>query len=395
MTLQQMQDILGIEKIPAAFEVFYSTVKDTFLDRADAVLSDDFIRKVIRESGAMLPYEDLILDAAAELRENSAAKLLICLLEKWVLDLDGYQSGDYTPPSGSSLGFDFLHLFAALPTIPGSVAHLRSRGVPEDVIASTMKEYDFCVELRRSFTGRPAFDFGRLHWMRWMIHNKLIIVGNLKFDFFRERAPREACLYESTDGEQLLLANNVWIHSSGGILESAGLTDDKGSFYAAIEETENTITGYPVCEGVIQSEKVSLSSAQWKCVLGENDPVVCVHIPFGAGLDHDLVAKSYQQAREIFTKCYPDLTYKGFYTHTWLLSPQLRDHLKPTSNILAFQNDYMLFPCKSKGQFVFSFVFGGRPENLRDLPENSSLQRSLKKLYLDGGFIHEYCGVFL
>ncbi len=395
MTLLEMQDALGIEKIPSSFQDYYRQIKDTFLDRANRILSPAFIRKVIKESGAMIPYTDLIVTAAEELQGNPAAKLLICLLEKWVLDLDRYQSDEYAPPKGNSIGFDFLHLFAALPTILGTVDHLRSRGVPEDVIASTMKEYDFCVELRRSFTGRPSFDFGRLHWMRWMIHNRLIIVGNLKFDFFRERAPREACLYENACGKQILLANNVWVHSSGGALESAGLENPEGSFYATIEETEKAITGYPVYEGVIQSEKISLSPTQWKCVLGENDPVVCVHIPFGAGLDHDLVAKSYQRAREIFASCYPDLSYKGFYTHTWLLSPQLRAHLKPTSNILAFQKDYTLFPCKSKGQFVFSFVFGGRPENLQDLPENSSLQRSLKKLYLDGGYIHEYCGIFL
>lgn len=395
MTLLQMMDRLGIEKIPPSFDAIYNTVKDTFLDRANDILSADFIRKVIKDSGAMLPYEDLIVEAAEALQGNPAAKLLICLLEKWIQDLDGYAAGDYTPPASQGLGFDFLHLFAALPSIPETVAHLRSRGVPEDVIASTMKEYDFCLELRRSFTGRSAFDFGRLHWMRWMIHNKLIIVGNLKFDFFRERAPREACLYENTEGKQILLAHNVWVHSSGGVLESAGLENPAGSFYATITEDANTITGYPIYEGVIQNTPVCLDRHTWKCVLGENDPVVCVHIPFGAGLDHHTVAASYARARELFATCYPDLSYKGFYTHTWLLSPQLREHLKPSSNILAFQNDYLLFPCKSKGQFVFSFVFGGKPENLQDLPEDSSLQRSLKKLYLDGGYIHEYCGVSL
>lgn len=395
MTLAQMQDGLGIAKLPPFFSEIYNTVKDQFLDRAEHILSESYIRNSLRESGALLPYEDLIVAAAKELTKNNAAKLLICLLEKWILDLDKYVGSEYTPPACSSLGFDFLHLFAALPTMKSCVSHLRKRGVPEAVITDTMKEYDFCVELRRKFSGRPQFDFSRLNWMRWVIHNRLLNIGCLKFDFFRDRAPREACLYESTSGEQILLANNVWVHSSGGVLESAGLENTEGSFYASIETTQNKITGYPVYEGVVHLEKISLDRSHWKCILGENDPVICVHIPMGGNLNHDLVATSYDQAREIFARCYPDLSYKGFYTHTWLLSPQLRDHLKPTSNILAFQNDYSLFPCKSKGQFVFSFVFGGRPERLEDLPENSSLQRSLKKLYLNGGYIHEYCGVFL
>ena len=394
MTLQQMQDALGLEKLPPSFSEIYNTVKDQFLDRAAHILSENYIRSVLRESGALLPYEDLIVDAAKELRENTAARLLICLLEKWISDLHNYVGSEYTPPACSSLGFDFLHLFAALPAITGNVAHLRKRGVPEDVITATMREYDFCVELRKKFTGRPQFDYSRLNWMRWLIHNRLLNIGCLKFDFFRERASRQACLYESTTGEQVLLASNVWVHSSGGVLGSAGLEDSSGSFYAAIEQTQDTITGHPVYEGVIQREPISLPRKSWKCILGEDDPVICVHIPMGGNLSHDLVESSYMQARQIFSACYPDLDYKGFYTHTWLLSPQLRSHMKATSNILAFQNDYLLFPCKSKGQFVFSFVFGGRPENLQELPEDSSLQRSLKKLYLEGGYIHEYCGVF-
>ncbi len=395
MTLQQMQDALGMASIPPSFTEIYETVKDTFSDRSSHILSRSYIREVLTASGAMLPYIDQITEAAVQLQENTAARLLICILEKWILDLDNYDASSYTPPAADFPGKSFLHLFAALPTIGESVAHLRRRGVPEDVIAGTMKEYDFCLELRKKYTGRPGFDQGRLNWMRWLIHNRLLIIGNLKFDFFRDRAPREACLYENASGKQIFLANNVWVHSSGGILDSAGLTDKAGSFFADIQTGPDQITGHPVYNGVISPEKIALDSGEWKCCLDQDDPVICVHIPFGGNLDHDLVLASYRRAREIFAQCYPDLTYKGFYSHTWLLSPQLQDHLKPGSSILSFQGDYALFPCKSKGQFVFSFVFGGKPENLEDLPENTSLQRSLKKLYLDGGYIHEYCGVFL
>ena len=388
-----MQDALGIQKIPSSFDAIYNTVKDSFLDRARHILSEPYIREVIGKSGALVPYVDLIVAAGAELKKDNAAMLLICLLELWVLDLEAVKFSDYSPPEKAGLGYDFLHLFAALPSIPGNVEHLRKRGVPEDVIASTMREYDFCVELCRKGIGRPAFDSGRLNWMRWMIHNKLLCIGNLKFDFFRERQPREACLYKDVSGNLLLLANNVWVHSSGGILESAGLEETQDSFYAAITETETSVIGYPIYAGVVQNEKICLDRSKWQCILGEYDPVICVHIPMSVNLSHDLVQFSYKRAREIFSQCYPDLNYMGFYTHTWLLSPQLEKHLSPSSNILAFQKDYMLFPCKSKGQFVFSFVFGCKPENLEDLPENTSLQRNLKKLYMDGGYIHEFCGI--
>ena len=41
------------------------------------------------------------------------------------------------------------------------------------------------------------------------------------------------------------------------------------------------------------------------------------------------------------------------------------------------------------------FVFNGRPENLADLEETTSLHRKLKKVYLDGGYNHPYAGIIV
>jgi hypothetical protein len=41
------------------------------------------------------------------------------------------------------------------------------------------------------------------------------------------------------------------------------------------------------------------------------------------------------------------------------------------------------------------FVFNGRPENLEDLEETTSLHRKLKKVYLDGGYNHPYAGIIV
>lgn len=396
MTLLEMSQALHIEKLPDCFDVYFQEVQHSYHDRGQQILSESYIRTVLAESGAMLPYQELILAAAAELRPQPAALLLICLLEKWVRSSDAIDYSTYTPPQGNSLGCDFLHLFAALPTIPDSVAHLKQRNVPEDVILATMQEYDFCVDLCKLLSGRPAFDCGRLSWMRWLIHNKLLRIGCLKFDFFRQRKPREALAYQDKQGKYLLLANNVRAHRTGGVLGSAGLEDPEGSFRAVIEETDRQITGYPVINGCISPEKVVLDRAQWQLALSAEDPVICIHIPYGTKLDPAFVADSYARARRILAECYPDLHYKAFYTHTWLLSPQLQAHLKPASHILSFQHDFMLFPCRSGGQFVFPFLFAlaKAPEDLSSLPENTSLQRSVKSLYLSGGFIHECCGIF-
>lgn len=396
MTLAQMQAALGMEKLPDEFAQLYPLVRSDYLSRAAHLLSDEYICAVIDASGALIPYRQNLLAAAAVLRTQPAAMLLICLLEQWIRSSDKLNMATYAPPSGTGSGFDFLHLFPALPTIADSIAHMERRGVPRDVITATMKEYDASVALCEKMLGRPAFNQGRLGWLHHLIRNRLLIVGNLKFDFFRQRPPRDVRVYSNSSGDLIMLASGVWVHSGGGVLGSAGLEDPDGSFLAEWEETPDSITGYPVENAGISPQKVVLSRQEWHCILPEDAPIVCVHIPYGANLEPSLVEASYARARDIFAKCYPDLHYGAFYTHTWLLSPQLRGILKPDSRILAFQKKYALYPCKSAGRFVFPFVFAvsAPPDDLSTLPEDTSLRRDLKALYLSGGYIHEYCGIF-
>ena len=102
-------------------------------------------------------------------------------------------------------------------------------------------------------------------------------------------------------------------------------------------------------------------------------------------------------AKELFEKCFPDYPFKAFHCRTWLLAPQLRSILKPESNILSFQNRFIRVPYRSNGTECISFLYSTLadiPEDWNDLPENTSLQRAVKAIYLDGGCIHEGEGIF-
>jgi len=76
------------------------------------------------------------------------------------------------------------------------------------------------------------------------------------------------------------------------------------------------------------------------------------------------------------------------------MDPQLSKLLKPGSNITAFQRKFTRFPFVSSGNAVFKFVFFKQCKTLQELPENTSLERVLKKHYLDGHYIYEPGGFF-
>ncbi|MBQ9985532.1 MAG: DUF5596 domain-containing protein [Oscillospiraceae bacterium] len=395
MKLNDMKAILGMESIPECFEDYYKEIEETWRDRSALILSENYIKKILTEANVLLPYMDTVLSAAEEIRKNENMCLLICILEKWVRQGGSAFDASYTPPVGTGLAYDFLHLFAAIPTIPDSVKFFKDRGVPQDIIDASMQEYDYCFEICRINIGRIAFDRGRLGWIGHVIKNELIRVGRFKYELPLKRV-KGIKAYRNKDGEITVLADGLHMHRNGRVLGSAASEDEEGSYFAEITETENEISGYAIVDGNVSREMITLSKAEWELCLSADDPVIPIHIPKEGSFDRETIEESYETMRELMEKCFPDMPYKAFHCKTWMMSRDLRKVLKPDSNILAFQSKFTHYPIMSNGTWVFGWVFSGEGgiENLENLSENTSLQRAVKKLYLDGGYIYDDCGFF-
>lgn len=397
MDLKEMQLALGMEQIPEDFHAIYCNIADSWQDRANLILSESYITKTLDNCFALIPYRAEVLAAAEEIRKNPAMQLLICLLEQWIRQ-GGRPVGDvYTPPAGTGLAYDFLHLFPAIPTMPESVAYLRKRNVPEDVIAATLQEYDESVQLRLLAVGKPCFTVDRLNWLRCVIFNRILHIGRFKYDF-PSKCLMGMRVYENARGEFTVLADNVTVHPSGYLLGTAGYTDPEGAFLAEIQETDTAIVGYPAEGPRVMPHTVSLDKSQWRLRLCPDDLLVRIHIPRNGAFDKQTILDSYRRAKEVFKTSYPDMPFKAFLCSSWLMSPDLRSILKPTSNILGFQDTFTHIPFSSTGRLVFSFVFPGcpyNPELFPQLPEETSLQRAVKQRYMSGDFIRDGAGFFL
>lgn len=121
----------------------------------------------------------------------------------------------------------------------------------------------------------------------------------------------------------------------------------------------------------------------------KGDIVLSVHIPSDARIDKEHNHQSYKMAKEFFARFYPELKYQYFWCETWLLSPNLKDVLSKTSNILQFQSDYSVCNFFSEEDGYKQWVFKNHKLEPTDFPEDTSLQRSIKKYVLDGGKIGE------
>ena len=84
---------------------------------------------------------------------------------------------------------------------------------------------------------------------------------------------------------------------------------------------------------------------------------------------------------------------KFAFCRSWLLSPNVSQCLNPDSKIIAFENVFHRYPIQSTGKELMAFLFRMSPDNYEDLPEETSLQRKIKRIYLDGGYIYAGAGV--
>lgn len=396
MDLKQMQLALSMEQLPAEFSDIYSSLADSWRARADLILSEAYITKTLDACFALVPYRKEVLAAAEEIRKDPAMQLLICLLEQWIRQGGRPVVDVYTPPVGTGLAYDFLHLFPAIPTMPESVAYLRSRKVPEAVIAATLQEYDESVQLRLLAVGRPCFTADRLNWLHCVIFNRILHIGRFKYDF-PSKCLVGVRVYQNAQGEFAVLADNVTVHASGYLLGTAGYEDAEGSFLAQIQETDTAFVGYPAQGARVLSHTVRLPKQEWQLCLCPDDLLVRIHIPRSGDFDRQTILDSYRQAKEVFKTSYPDFPFKAFLCTSWLMSPDLRSILKPTSNILGFQDTFTHIPFSSSGRLVFSFVFPGcanDPASYSQLPEDTSLQRAVKQRYLAGDYIRDGAGFF-
>jgi len=140
-----------------------------------------------------------------------------------------------------------------------------------------------------------------------------------------------------------------------------------------------------------------LGRLQFHIIKKDGREYINTHIPQDEPLIESECIESFDIARKFFKKYFPDCTADRFICSSWLLSENLTEILSEGSNIVRFMKLWTKTTvdeddsAQAKGR-VFGFDFDGNVENA---PENTSLQKNLKKYLLDGGKILHTHGYIL
>ncbi len=127
-----------------------------------------------------------------------------------------------------------------------------------------------------------------------------------------------------------------------------------------------------------------IGTLEYELLSPEDTPRISIHIPSDADLSMPALRDSYDRARELIDSAFPRYAGAPMICDSWLLGPQLADLLPENSRILGFQRAFRLTAVHDTDA-IRLWVFKDPRLSNEDLPENTFLQRSLKRFLLDGG----------
>ena len=402
MTLQKLTERLGIKRYPSRWEEFYDEVAKDVKENGCPLADSSYYQKLHDEYGVLTNLLDVYKQAAEGINADPDCLLFFALLRRAMKDRDKIRGDlaalDMPQGEGYCLKYAAIPSLIMCESIPKFYKDMKARNVPEDILEDSIKNAERVTEnYMKAHNGEVGFS--NFDWHQLLYDGRLFRVKRLQLEFpFRFLGIYK--VFENLKGEIVALAHNIAVHKDGVPLGSLRYEDDTDSYTAIIEETEDAYIGHPFNEyGKISREKVTLQKSEWNVKLTAGDHVVSLHIPRGEKFDDATVQDTIDYSREFLDKCYPDYGNKAFFCASWLLDKQIEDLMGTDSNIAKFGNRFQRMQYKSDGMAAIRFVFnvGGRKytsENINEAPENTRLEKLLKKHYSDGKAIYEPHGFF-
>ena len=397
----QLQCVIPEETFQEAYE---KSLKDTGVPYW---MEASFLEQTHEKMGCFPKYLTQLKQAQKAVGDNPLLLKFAKMLEYQIRqggDLKASFKGLTLPnaPEGADpLGYDTVALFPIICHMEKAYSDLLARGIEKELLQNTYCFLENSISGSISRCGRFSLLSMYLTWSFLYLQGRILRFERFNFDLRKGSEMFNHIASFVNDRGELRYLMKKWVDKSGQLFGSAGCKDERNIIKPEIFENDEYVEGHCVNPETwrVEPETTRLDRKQWKPFLLPEDTIINIHIPADGSFDKEACIKTFENARVFYKKYFPEKNFKAFACRSWLLSRELEQILKPTSNILAFQQQFYGFPVTADGTGVFTFVFNKAAPSLEELdidalPEETSLQRGVKQLYQKGGYIYEYGGMF-
>ncbi|NSW93045.1 MAG: DUF5596 domain-containing protein [Firmicutes bacterium] len=269
----------------------------------------------------------------------------------------------------------------------------RKRNIPQNIIVDTLSDID--IWMRDYFNKHQTWGLAQFRWLYNHFSGRIFRLGRLQF-MHKEFDGNLIAFRNITTGEVIAVSQEgVRYRSDGQVDGTNGIYDKEGGWTSKLVIDEEFIQGNPILPlGFAKADFIKLSTREWKEVLAKGSKILEVHIPAESKLSHEACGESFKMSVDFFTGYFPELPFDGYMCTSWLLDPQLKEILPPSSNIVKFQREFYLYPILADDFQTFERVFGGKHDNIEFLKAETSLQKAIID-YISKGNHMRQGGMFL
>lgn len=286
-----------------------------------------------------------------------------------------------------------FYLHAALQRLPLTERKYAEKGISEKVFVETLRDIGVWVQHAYHLSGHYAI--GNFSWIWRHLEARMFRLGGMQFMATPFSGVVKGFYNAKKHAVVLLCSEGMELRANGdmqGVCNKEKTTD---GFVTSYAETDDAFIGNPVTPiGKGLKRQVKLDRKEWTKVLDKDDMMLDIHIPRDTAFDMESVKETCKQAKTFYAAYFPELELKGMICHTWLFTPQLREMLPPSSNIVKFQRQFYLYPTAGSERFLWNFVFNELTE-LKDAKPDTSLRKQVLRYIEEGKELFDMNGIFL
>ncbi|MDR6550120.1 acyltransferase domain-containing protein [Paenibacillus qinlingensis] len=286
-----------------------------------------------------------------------------------------------------------FYLHAALQRLPLAEQKYAERRLNEELFVETLRDIGVWVQNAYNLVGYYAIR--NFSWIWRHLEARMFRVGGMQFIATKFSGVVKGFYNEKEERFMLLSSKGMELRANGDMQGVCNKEKTTNGFVTEYEETDEYFIGNPITPiGKGLNNPIKLNKNEWTKVLDKDDTMLEIHIPRDTAFDMEKIKDTYIQAKEFYAKYFPEVSYKGMVCHTWLFTPQLREMLPQTSNIVKFQEQFYLYPTAGSVRFLWNFVFNELTE-VKDAKPDTSLRRKVLTYLEEEKEIFDMNGVFL
>ena len=390
--LKKLAERLGIAEYPEELETVYADI----CKQAPICGIPDILERLHLEFAPFGSYYDFVLRSAQALQNDKDLLTWLTLGVSYCREATENEAARFPFPlgDGSETRDVFPILLIAL-ELPETVKRYRARGFDETQIKKHLGALAESIRVHALTQGRATISRGIYAWLTHYIKARMF--DHMGFVFQAWTWGDEAILLRNRkSGEHVFLMLKGRFTARGTLVGLRGAEEVPALFEATLEETEDAFTGYRAVGQQVCTERECFFKNEWDAILRPGDDVIKFHIPRGADFTPSHVEESMKQGFMLCKLRYPECDFRKIVCTSWMLDPKLLDILPAHAKIAQFIRRFVLFPSgDTAGTACMSYVWPGETCSTAELPENTSLQRGIKRMMLENAYIFWTTGAWI